>query len=107
MLCRVETDASYNLQRYFLMLLLAVETISRTCIATILYLVATVSVREHKRLNIDTIGMGHRTIQLRTTGRNQRSQVARRRLHRTQCILHYCWDIGRTYRPQGKFHTRG
>lgn len=42
-LCNHDTGASYTVQRYLLMLLVASETISRTCIATILYLIANVS----------------------------------------------------------------
>ena len=42
-LCNHDTGPSYTVQRYLLMLLVAGETISRTCIATILYLVSNVS----------------------------------------------------------------
>ena len=42
-LCSHESSVSYSMQRYLLMLLVAAETIHRTCIATILYLISNVS----------------------------------------------------------------
>jgi hypothetical protein len=42
-LCYSDHLAAVTIQKYILMLLLAVETVSRTAIAAIFYLVATVS----------------------------------------------------------------
>ena len=41
--CTSESYTSYNMQRYLLMLLVAAETVSRTCIACFFYLIANVS----------------------------------------------------------------
>jgi hypothetical protein len=41
--CYSDSLVSLTLQKYVLMLLLATETVSRTCIATIIYLIASVS----------------------------------------------------------------
>ena len=42
-LCAHNTRGAYTVQRYLLMLLVAAETVSRTCIATLLFLIANVS----------------------------------------------------------------
>ena len=61
-LCTHDSSASYTIQRYLLMLLVAAETVSRTCIATIIYLVANVSISSNLIWFIS--GMGHHAVLL-------------------------------------------
>ena len=66
------------------MLLVAAETVSRTCIATILYLISNVSAAD---LVIVCVGMGHHALLLRARRSHTSRQVPRRSLHLPQRLL--------------------
>ena len=90
-LCAHNTRGAYTVQRYLLMLLVAAETVSRTCIATLLFLIANVSACLLASLFtiFRAVGLGHHAFLLRARGSDSSRQVPRNRIHMPQCLLRH------------------
>ena len=86
--CYYESFAVYNLQRYFLMLQVVTETVTRTAIGVFFFLIAKVS-RKRVLITFSFEGMGHSSIRFRPVTGHALCKVPGCCLHHPQFILYH------------------